>query len=280
MSAGAASNPSVPAAARVRRRRRETADTWTLEIEPPPDTPTWTFAPGQFNMLYVFGVGESAISLSGSPAHPDRLIHTVRAVGAVSEGLTRLDRGAWVGVRGPFGAGWPLQQAAGRDVLVLAGGLGLAPLRPALYGLLADRERYGRVSLLYGTRSPADVLYGDELQRWRSAPGIDVQLTVDHATGDWRGHVGVVTKLISGASFDAGNCVALICGPEVMMRFAIAGCREMGVPQESIYLSMERNMKCAVGHCGHCQFGPAFVCKDGPVLSYDRVAPILGLREI
>ena len=268
----------MPEAARVRSRRRETADTWTLEIEPP-DGP-WRFVPGQFNMLYVFGVGESAISLSGDPARPERLVHTVRAVGSVSRGITQLRKGAWVGLRGPFGAGWPLEQAAGRDVLIIAGGLGLAPLRPAVYRLLSERRRYGRITLLYGTRSPDDVLFRAELARWLDLPDVDVQVTVDHAIGDWHGHVGVVTTLISRRAFDAGNCVAMICGPEVMMRFAIAGCKEAGLTDESIYLSMERNMKCAVGRCGHCQFGSAFICKDGPVLRYDRVSAILGLREI
>jgi NAD(P)H-flavin reductase len=261
-------------------RRRETADTWTLDVELAEGSPAWEFAPGQFDMLYVPGVGESAVSLSGDPARRDRLTHTVRAVGAVSSGLDRLKRGELVGVRGPFGTSWPLEAAAGADVVIVAGGLGLAPLRPALYRLLASRPRYGRIVLLYGTRSPADVLFRPELERWRKAGDIDVEITVDHALGAWHGHVGVVTTLLSRAAFDAASGVALLCGPEVMMRFAAAGCRDRGLDARTIYLSMERNMKCAVGHCGHCQFGPAFICKDGPVIRYDRVAASLAVREL
>jgi NAD(P)H-flavin reductase len=273
-------DPIVPTMARVRSRRRETPDTWTLEIEPDDRRHAWSFVPGQFNMLYVFGVGESAISLSGDPARSDRLLHTVRAVGPVSRGIDRLSVGASVGVRGPFGTGWPVDEADGADIVVVAGGLGLAPLRPALYRLLATRRRYGRIVLLYGTRSPENVLFAKELDRWRRSREIDVEITVDHALGGWNGHVGVVTRLISRASFDPSSTVAMICGPEVMMRFAIAALKDSGLDDRSVYLSMERNMKCAVGHCGHCQFGPAFICKDGPVLRCDRVAALLALREI
>lgn len=273
-------DPSVPVTARVRSRRRETPDTWTLEIEPEDAGRAWDFMPGQFNMLYVFGVGESAISLSGDPARSDRLCHTVRAVGPVSRGIDRLSRGASVGVRGPYGTSWPLEVAAGADIVVVAGGLGLAPLRPALYQLLATRHRYGRIVLLYGTRSPEDVLFATELDQWRRSREIDVEITVDHAVGSWDGHVGVVTGLMSRASFDPSSSLAMICGPEIMMRFAIAALKDRGLDDECVYLSMERNMKCAVGYCGHCQFGPAFICKDGPILRYDRVAALLGLREI
>jgi NAD(P)H-flavin reductase len=270
----------LPVIAHVRHRRRETADTWTLEIEP--DATEWgsAFRPGQFNMLYVFGVGESAVSLSGDPARTDRLVHTVRAVGPVSRGIDGLSSGAAIGLRGPFGSSWPLEEAVGADVLIVAGGLGLAPLRPLLYGLLAARDRYGRIIVLYGTRSPADVLFERELDAWRRAGEIEVETTVDHAIGEWRGHVGVVTTLISRGRFDPLSTVAMICGPEIMMRFALAACREAGIEEASIYVSMERNMKCAVGHCGHCQFGPTFVCKDGPVLRADRVSALLGVGEI
>jgi NAD(P)H-flavin reductase len=273
-------DPMIPVLARVCRRHRETADTWSLEVEPVGEDRRWDFTPGQFNMLDVLGVGESAISLSGDPVRVQRLVHTVRAVGPVSSAIDGLETGAWVGLRGPFGVGWPLEAAEGADVLIVAGGLGLAPLRPALYAMLAARRRYGRIVLLYGTRSPADVLFKPELERWQRSRAIDVEVTVDHAVGAWGGHVGVVTTLISRAAIDAASAVSLICGPEVMMRFAIAGCTDVGLNDAAIYLSMERNMKCAVGHCGHCQFGPTFVCKDGPVLRYDRVRPILGLREI
>jgi NAD(P)H-flavin reductase len=267
----------APRIAYVRRRRREAPQVWTLDIEP---QETCVFVPGQFNMLTVFGVGEVPISLSGDPAQAGRLVHTIRMVGPVSDALALLGPGDVVGLRGPFGVGWPLAEAAGHDVVILAGGLGLAPLRPALYRLLAERARYGKIVLLYGTRSPVDILFRRELESWRRRLDVDIEVTVDHSGPDWRGHVGVVTALIHRAVFDPPDAIALVCGPEVMMRFAISALREAGLADRSIYLSMERNMKCAIGLCGHCQFGPVFVCRDGPVFRYDRVSATLVLKEI
>jgi len=272
-----AADPMLPLIERVKRVRREGPDIWTLEIEP---AAGFDFLPGQFNMLYAFGVGEAAISISGDPADRGRLIHTIRAVGRVSEALTRLKPGDPIGVRGPYGRGWPGEEAVGADVVVVAGGLGLAPLRPAIYRFLAERPRLGRLVLLVGMRQPDDILFQDELGRWRSSLDISLEVTVDHAGGDWRGSVGVVTTLIPRASFDPANTIALICGPEVMMRFSIAGLAALGVPENAMYVSMERNMKCAIGLCGHCQFGPTFVCRDGPVFTYDQLRPIFSLREI
>jgi NAD(P)H-flavin reductase len=275
----AMTDPMLPEVARVRRRRRDAPQVWTLDIEAGA-TAARAFAPGQFNMLTVFGVGEVPISLSGDPAAAGRLVHTIRAVGPVSSALTALKPGAALGLRGPFGMGWPMAEAVGRDVVILAGGLGLAPLRPALYRLLAERERFGNVVLLYGTRSPGDILFRRELESWRRRLDVDIEVTVDHAASEWRGHVGVVTTLIPHAAFDPQQAIAFVCGPEVMMRFAIASLRDAGLTDEAIYLSMERNMKCAVGFCGHCQFGPSFICRDGPVFRYDRVRGILALKEI
>jgi len=273
----AVADPMLPVIERVARVRRESADIWTLEIEP---AGGFDFLPGQFNMLYALGVGEAAISISGDPAERGRLIHTIRAVGRVSEALTRLKPGDPIGVRGPYGRGWPVEEAVGADVIIVAGGLGLAPLRPAIYRFLAERPRFGRLVLLVGMRQPDDILFQHELERWRRGLDIDLAVTVDHAGGDWRGNVGVVTTLIPRASFDPTHAVALICGPEVMMRFTIAGLAALGVPANATYVSMERNMKCAIGLCGHCQFGPTFVCKDGPVFTYELLRPIFGIREI
>ena len=270
-------DPMAPRLARVRRRRRDGPDVWTLDIEVEAAA---AFLPGQFNMLSVLGVGEAPISMSGDPTEPDRLVHTIRAVGPVSTALTRLGPGDPVGLRGPFGAGWPMGEAAGRDVLVVAGGLGLAPLRPALYRLRAERSSYGKIVLLYGARCPTEILFRRELESWRRRLDIDIEVTVDHATGDWHGHVGVVTTLIRRAAFDPQHAIALVCGPEVMMRFAIAALRDAGLADEAIHLSLERNMKCAVGFCGHCQFGTALVCRDGPVFRYDRVRSLLAVKEI
>jgi NAD(P)H-flavin reductase len=204
----------------------------------------------------------------------------VRAVGTVTTAVCRLKRGDILGVRGPFGSPWPVEEAAGKDVVVAAGGIGLAPLRPALLTLLAHRERYGRIVLLYGARSPQELLYASQLLQWRGRFDLDVEVTVDTASREWKGNVGVVTTLIPRAPFDPEEVVAMVCGPEVMMRFTLAGLQDRGVPPESIYISMERNMKCAVGFCGHCQYGPTFVCKDGPVFRYDRVASLFKVREV
>lgn len=273
-----AADPMVPHVARVLDRRREGADVWSLDIEAEEGTPS--FAPGQFSMLTAFGVGEAAISVSGDPADLGRLVHTIRVVGAVSSALTRLDAGDVLGLRGPFGTGWPMADAAGRDVVVVAGGLGLAPLRPVLYRLLAERARYGKIAFLFGARSPADILFRDEIESWRRCLDIGIEVTVDHAESDWHGHVGVVTTLIKRADFDPLRTVAMVCGPEVMMRFAIAALGNAGLADEAIYLSMERNMKCAIAFCGHCQFGTVFVCRDGPVFRYDRVRDLLTVKEI
>ncbi len=270
---------AVPAVVRVRRRRQEGPQTWTLEIEAQ-DGEVPAFAAGQFNMLTAFGVGEAAISMSGDPHSRGPLVHTVRAVGPVSSAIANLRSGDTLGLRGPFGKGWPMQEAQQRDVIIVAGGLGLAPLRPAIYHLLAKRQHYGRVAILYGSRSPGDILFRQELQRWRGDLDMDVEVTVDHAPDDWRGNVGVVTSFIPRITFDPANSVALVCGPELMMRFAVSALQDAGVSDEAIYISMERNMKCAVGLCGHCQFGTTMVCRDGPVMSFDRVRHMLTIREI
>jgi len=263
---------------RVKRMARETADTFSLVLSPPRDS--FPFAPGQFNMLYLFGFGEVPISISGDPARPEILVHTIRAVGAVTRAMRSLEAGALLGVRGPFGTAWPVERALGHDLVVVAGGIGLAPLRPALCHVLAHRAQYGRVVLLYGARSPRDILYARELREWRGRFDVDVEVTVDRATADWKGAVGVVTKLVDRSPFDPGSAMAFLCGPEVMMRFGIMALERRGVPDRNVFVSLERNMKCAVGLCGHCQFGPYFVCRDGPVFPYDRVKPLLGVREV
>lgn len=272
--------PMIPSIYCIRRILTETDDTFTLDLEPEETDSGMVFKPGQFNMVYVHGAGEIPISISGNPATVERLLHTTRAVGAVTNVMSRLRRGDSVGIRGPFGIPWPVAEARGMDVILVAGGIGLAPLRPVIYELLADREAYGKVVLLYGTRDPGDILFKKELEEWRSRFDFDVFITVDRAIGLWKGNVGVVTTLIPKAPFDPQNTMAMICGPEIMMRFTAMELAKRGVPADSIYVSMERNMKCGIGLCGHCQFGPAFVCKDGPVFGYSRVKHLLGIREI
>jgi NAD(P)H-flavin reductase len=273
-------HPIVPEPWRIQRVRGETRDTFTVEMQPANGRRELPFAPGQFNMLYLFGVGEVPISISGDPGRAEKIVHTTRAVGTVTEAMARVRRGDVLGLRGPFGKGWPLDEFEGSDIVLVAGGIGLAPLRPALYRVLARRGEYGRVALLYGARTPSDILYLKELEEWRSRFDLEVQATVDRAERGWRGNVGVVTQLISRATFDASSAVAMVCGPEIMMRFSVAELARRGVPAASIFISMERNMKCALGFCGHCQFGPTFICKDGPVFRYDRVEPFLRLREV
>jgi NAD(P)H-flavin reductase len=271
-------DPMLPVPYRIKRVRHETKDTFTFDLDPVGDGREFRYAPGQFNMLYAFGIGEVPISISGSDGAMIR--HTTRAVGTVTNAMRNLKRGAVLGVRGPFGTWWPVKEAAGCDVVIAAGGIGLAPLRSALYEIMEHRDHYRRVTLLYGARTPEDILYRRELEQWRGKFDLDVFVTVDRAMGDWRGMVGVVTKLVSRAPFDPASVVAMMCGPEVMMRFTMMELRKRGVETERIYLSMERNMKCAVGFCGHCMYGPLFVCKDGPVFRFDRIAPIFGVAEV
>ena len=266
----------VPTVVRIRGRRRETHDTWSLAI----DSGGTSFQPGQFNMLYAFGIGEIPVSLSGDPGATGGLIHTVRSVGPVSQAITGLKPGDALGIRGPYGTAWPIAESEGSDIVVVAGGLGLAPLRPAIYRLVAERERYGRIAVLYGTRSPADILFRREIERWRRRLDLGVEVTVDHADSLWQGHVGVVTKLLGRAAFDPSHTIGLICGPEIMMRFTASALETAGVAPERIFLSLERNMKCAVGHCGHCQLGPILLCRDGAIMRYDRVRALLTVREL
>lgn len=276
----AALTPMVPEIFRVEKNRRETHDTYTLELKPSSGTGEHRFKAGQFNMLYKFGVGESAISISGDPTSTNPLIHTIRSVGTVTKAMSKLKAGDTIGVRGPFGSCWPVQEAIGKDVLIIAGGIGLAPLRPVIYQVLAERRKYGKVFLLYGTRTPEDILYRAELEKWRSRFDMEVLVTVDRASSDWHGNVGVVTNLLKKIAIDSDDTVSMVCGPEIMMRFVAMDLIKKDVGLDRIYVSMERNMKCGIGLCGHCQYGPTFICKDGPVYTYDQVIELLARREI
>jgi NAD(P)H-flavin reductase len=269
----------VPERFRVSERRQETADTWTLELEPVDREGGLPFRAGQFTMLYAFGAGEVPISISGDPRAPERLVHTVRAVGAASGAICRAQPGQMLGVRGPFGSHWPVEEAAGRDAVLVAGGIGLAPLRPVVYELLGARDRFERALLLYGGREPQQLLFTAELDEWR-AGGLDVEVTVDIAPAGWPGRVGVVPGLIERAPFDPAAAVTFVCGPEAMIRFSAEALIDRGVAADRVYVSMERNMKCAVGHCGHCQLGPEFVCRDGPVFTFERMRAAFAVREV
>ena len=249
----------------------------------------YRFAPGQFNMLYLPGAGEVAISISDDPASEGPIAHTIRVAGNVTGTLSNMQPGDCLGLRGPYGVGWPTPNApecANKDVVLVAGGIGLAPLRPLIYSLLANRSSVGRVHLLYGARSPASLLYEKEYRAW-SEQGLDIQVTVDgpdpadsERAEVWNGHIGVVTLLLERLPCDPENTVVVCCGPEIMMRYTAATATSLGIPKRRIWVSTERNMQCAVGFCGHCQLGPEFVCKDGPVFSYDRLEPYMSVEEL
>jgi NAD(P)H-flavin reductase len=253
--------------------------TYALELNDSPAAKAYTFQPGQFNMLYLPGIGESAISLSSDPGSGDVLQHTVRAAGNVTLALARKRVGDTIGVRGPFGTGWPMEKARGQDLIIACGGIGLAPLRPMIYHVIRHRADYGRVILLYGARTGNDLLYSEEYNAWRDAR-IEVEVTVDIGDANWRGNIGVVPVLFYRLRVHPRTTTVLTCGPEVMIHFVIFEALARRIPEENIYLSMERNMSCAVGLCGHCQFGPTFVCKDGPVFTYERMKPYLHVEEL
>lgn len=277
----ASTNPMIPAPALVRRIVWETDDTFTLLLEPPLfNGMPFHFKPGQFNMLYAFGTGEAAISISSDPSKINNLAHTIHRVGTVTSSLSRLKRGDLIGLRGPFGVPWPMEQAQGRDVCIVAGGIGLAPLRPVIYSILKQRKSFGRVALLYGARSPLDLLYRVELEQWNKHDNFEVLITVDRSDSSWKGHIGVVTNLFSYIKLDARSTIAMVCGPEIMMKYTVEELRHRGVPDEQIYISMERNMKCGIGICGHCQYGPKFVCRDGPVFQLPEVEYLMDKKEV
>lgn len=281
---GVGPDPMVPRRYAITRVRQDTRDTFTLLLDPVDGGPLH-FRAGQFTMLHAFGVGEVPISISGDPRGPlaetpAPLEHTIRSVGAVTRALVHAEPGAEIGVRGPFGTSWDASDAVGNDVVFVTGGIGLAPLRPAVLDVLAERERYGKVLLLYGSRTPEDILYGAEMRRWADLNDVNVQMTVDNAPYGYKGKVGFVTELITRAGFDPRRAWAFVCGPEVMMRSAATALANRGVPKARIRLSMERSMKCGIGLCGHCQLRELFMCVDGPVLDYARLEPLMNVREL
>ncbi|HXY47326.1 MAG TPA: FAD/NAD(P)-binding protein [Thermoplasmata archaeon] len=274
-----AGHPLAPIPYVVRSVATETPDIVTLTLNPHATKRIPPFRPGQFNMVYVYGVGESAISISGGTSD-GQLIHTVQSLGKVSNALTRLTPGDTLGVRGPYGRGWPIAEAKGRDLVIVAGGLGLPPLRPVLYEIFRNREAYGRIEIIDGARTPKNLVYYDEVQGWRRRSDLRIQVTVDAAGRDWYGDVGVVTTRIPDARFEPERTTAFICGPEIMLKLTAQALAARKVPADSIFISMERNMKCAIGLCGHCQFQSSFVCRDGPVFSYAAAQPLLNVKEV
>ena len=272
--------PMLPQPAVIKTIKPESygVATYTLGFQDPSLAAAYRFLPGQFNMLYLPAFGEVAISLSSDPDQPQALGHSIRFGGSVTQGIGRLKVGDMLGLRGPYGSHWPLDLAPGKDVLMVAGGIGLAPLRPALLTILKERSKYGRVLLLYGGRTPQDLLYTDEFEAWQKA-GVELHVSVDWADENWKGQVGVIPMLFYRIRLEYKKCLVMTCGPEIMMRFVIYEALARNIPRDSIYISMERNMKCAVGFCGHCQFGPTFICKQGPVLNYAKIEPFFGKED-
>ncbi|WP_321390200.1 FAD/NAD(P)-binding protein [Emcibacter sp.] len=273
-------SPMRPHPFRVLEIAEEIPGCMTVRVEPSGDGGDAAFAPGQFYMIYIFGHGEVPISVSGDPEKSGELTFTVMAVGSVTQALCAVKSGDVIGLRGPFGSAWPVDKVKGRDVIVVAGGLGLAPLRPSIYRMLHNRNDYGDITLLYGTRQPQSIVFPQELADWREDALIEVEVTVDTAGRDWPGKVGVVTELLKGRNVDPAKTSALICGPEIMMRFSAYALLDIGVAAENIHVSMERNMKCAVRMCGRCQYGPFFICADGPVFPFDCVERLFKIREV
>lgn len=267
----------IPTLYEVHSNKMETSDIFTLTLSSK-DKAHFDFLPGQFNMVYLHGIGEVPLSISSRVDHPELLTHTIRAVGPVTQGLQKLKKGDQVGVRGPFGKGWPLEKT-GCDVLIVAGGVGLAPLRAALYYLAFHRQKYKTITLLYGARSPSDIMYKNELKIW-AHHDTTVEVSVDRGDASWKGPIGVITPLIGKHVHDGENTLALVCGPEIMMHFATQELLKSKVREEHIYLSMERNMQCGTGFCGHCQYGPFFICKDGPVFPYKGIKKWLAIKEL
>lgn len=280
MSVATVADALLPSPVAVKSVRRETADTFTLALDVADRPGGFPFLPGQFNMLYLWGCGEVPISISGDPAQPGELVHTIRAVGGVTRPMRALQRGAVLGVRGPYGTAWPFEAARGKDLVILAGGIGLAPLRPLVYEALRRRAEIDRLIILYGARSPQELLYPRELERWRGRFDTTLLVTVDRGGGAWHGYVGVVTALLGRVRVDPLDSVAMLCGPEIMMRYAVRELQQLGMTGDRIWVSMERNMRCGIGLCGHCQVGGRFVCKDGPVYRYDAVARLFDTREV
>jgi NAD(P)H-flavin reductase len=272
--------PLIPVPWRIKKVIRETSDVFTFEFDQSESFSKFEFLPGQFNMIYVFGTGEVPVSISGDPANSKILIHSVRAVGTVTKAMCKLYKNDTLFVRGPFGNDWQIAQHTGKDIILVAGGIGLAPLRPVIYHILNNRKLYGRVFLFFGARTPRDLIFRTELEKWRGRFDLEIEITVDSFETGWKGNVGFVTNLIQNQQIDAAKSVALLCGPEIMMRFAVAELKKRGFKSDQILVSMERNMKCAVGFCGRCQFGVEFICKNGPVFRFNQIESIFGKPEI
>ncbi len=272
-------DPYLPQPARILERIQESPTVFTLRLEllDPQRRQRYLFHPGQFNMVYLPGAGEVPISIVSDPQDPHLLDHTIRAVGRVTHGLAHLRSGDQLGLRGPFGRGWPLAQAQGHDLVIVTGGLGCAPLVGVIRYVLRRRAQFGRLVILQGVKHADDLIWRSQYETWARQPATQVLLAADQAPkGRWPWHTGRVLDLLDQARFDPQRSLAFLCGPEPMMVAAVQALRRRQMPAQAIWLSMERNMQCAVGHCGHCQYGPDFLCREGPVFCYADIQDRLG----
>ncbi|HTT12563.1 MAG TPA: FAD/NAD(P)-binding protein [Burkholderiaceae bacterium] len=272
---------AVPAPATVVERIDDAQGIFTLQLQldDPRQRAAYHFVPGQFNMLSLFGVGEVAISVVSDPQQPELISHTIRTLGRITRGLAQLNAGDAVGVRGPFGRGWPLADITGRNVLVVTGGLGCAPVVSVINYILMRRAQFGRLAIVQGVKHPQDLIWRERYAYWRTLPHTEVWLAADVGAPLWPGHIGRVTELFDRIDITPDMAV-LLCGPEIMMVIAIRQLLARGVAPGSISLSMERNMQCGRGVCGHCQLGPHFLCRDGPVFAYPAIAEWLGRKGL
>jgi sulfhydrogenase subunit gamma (sulfur reductase) len=273
-------NPYLPVEAEVVERVREAQNIATLRLRlvDPVQHAAYDFRPGQFNMVYLYGVGEVPISIVSDPEEGGTLDHTIRALGRVTRGLANLRAGNRLGIRGPYGRGWPLERAEGRDVLMVTGGLGCAPLVSVINYIMKRRERYQRLCIVQGVKHANDLIWRERYEAWAQLPQTRVLLAADRGGAHWRWHVGLVTDLLQDVHVSRENCLIMMCGPEAMMHAAARALLARGFSEDSLYLSMERNMHCAVQQCGHCQFGAAFICRDGPVFSYAELKGLLQVK--
>lgn len=278
-SAVASATPMVPLPYRVQSIQQNIPDVYTLDLFPVAES-IGPWLPAQFAMVYLAGVGEVPISISSNPADEEHITLTIRAGGSVTKAGAELEKGDVVGIRGPFGTSWPTDEAIGNNLVIIAGGIGLAPLKSLVHSVSNRRSNFGDVTILYGAKQPGALLYRDELERWESEDNIVSQLIVDNGDDEWTGSVGLVTELVDAMDPPSDDTMAFVCGPDIMMRFVSEALVARGVAEKEIYLTMERNMKCAIGWCGHCQMGSLFMCYDGPVFALPRVRHLMTIEEV
>ncbi len=268
----------LPYETEIVERIQETPTIFTLRLRftDPQLQKNYSFQPGQFNMLYLYGVGEVAISIVSDPENNTLYDHAIRMVGRVTKGLAKLKQGDYLGVRGPFGRGWPLQKTQQKDVIIITGGLGCAPVVSAINYIMQRRAQYNRLIIMQSVKHSDDLIFRKRYEQWQQVPNTEVYLAADKASKGWPWQLGRVTDMIQALQFDAENTLAMLCGPEIMMQVAAQELIKKQFAEDHIYLGMERNMECAIGHCGHCQFGGLFICKNGPVLAYSALKELLG----